>query len=575
MNNDFNNQNNFNYDSTNGVGNVDQNVYQNYQQIPQYPVNTDGNSMINSTQTAPVKSKKPIFIIILMIIVFLAIVGVLFGTGKLKFSFNFSQKTSNSNSDSQNVTTDERNNFDGSKTIDVDKSIKDMDPPAHWDDASEESLLGKIKKNSTLSDPYTKPGTQSPLISFKDASEGNRYNNDWNKTYVTYGDSFRVEEDGSVTILNPKVELFTESLLEKLKTNYFSFFPKNEEPDVETSSKNLRHVRLITNYGDNFYTFKDFNSKDFTESILAATPDDYGTSYYYRGTINNNFVSFAGICWRIVRVDGSGNIKLVVWNTNGTCDDGFSIKDIVVNYNEINALNEEDIENGINKSNGHVGIMFGNVGSSNYLDEHKNINKSNILKNIENWYSDKLIQYDDKIADVIWCNDKSLASDSSNSGFGENITNYASYDRLYVKNKENNKAEPTLVCPKNSYDEKISMFTVNDSMGNGALTYKVGMLTADEYAFAGAKIENYASDDYVNSFYFNDDSYNKIVVTITPYFYGENVLRGNYPYVWGYYKGKLLPVDFFDYYYVVPSISLKYDVLANGSGTAKDPYIIK
>ncbi len=39
--------------------------------------------------------------------------------------------------------------------------------------------------------------------------------------------------------------------------------------------------------------------------------DDYGTSYYYRGAANNNWVSFAGYYWRILRVAGNGGIKLV------------------------------------------------------------------------------------------------------------------------------------------------------------------------------------------------------------------------------------------------------------------------
>ncbi|PWL43683.1 MAG: hypothetical protein DBY43_01900, partial [Clostridiaceae bacterium] len=39
-----------------------------------------------------------------------------------------------------------------------------------------------------------------------------------------------------------------------------------------------------------------------SEAELASTEDDYGTSYYFRGAVKNNYVEFANKCWRIVRV---------------------------------------------------------------------------------------------------------------------------------------------------------------------------------------------------------------------------------------------------------------------------------
>ena len=42
------------------------------------------------------------------------------------------------------------------------------------------------------------------------------------------------------------------------------------------------------------------------EKILSVTLDDYGTSYYYRGNPIDNYVNFAGMCFRIVRIEGDG-----------------------------------------------------------------------------------------------------------------------------------------------------------------------------------------------------------------------------------------------------------------------------
>ena len=48
------------------------------------------------------------------------------------------------------------------------------------------------------------------------------------------------------------------------------------------------------------------------ESTLSIAQDDYGTTYYYRGTVTDNYVSFANKLWRIVRINGDGSIRLVL-----------------------------------------------------------------------------------------------------------------------------------------------------------------------------------------------------------------------------------------------------------------------
>ena len=49
-------------------------------------------------------------------------------------------------------------------------------------------------------------------------------------------------------------------------------------------------------------------NKNTIEAELASTEDDYGTSYYFRGAVTNNYVEFANKCWRIVRVSGDGSV---------------------------------------------------------------------------------------------------------------------------------------------------------------------------------------------------------------------------------------------------------------------------
>lgn len=51
--------------------------------------------------------------------------------------------------------------------------------------------------------------------------------------------------------------------------------------------------------------------------------------------------------------------------------------------------------------------MYGTAVASDYASAHANTNKSTILTNLETWYTNNMASYKDKLADTIWCNDKS------------------------------------------------------------------------------------------------------------------------------------------------------------------------
>ena len=47
---------------------------------------------------------------------------------------------------------------------------------------------------------------------------------------------------------------------------------------------------------------------------IYKTIDDYGETLIYRGSVDNNYVKFANILWRIVRINGDGSIRLITAN---------------------------------------------------------------------------------------------------------------------------------------------------------------------------------------------------------------------------------------------------------------------
>ena len=214
-------------------------------------------------------------------------------------------------------------------------------------------------------------------------------------------------------------------------------------------------------------------------------------------------------------------------------------------------------------ANNEVKTPITTPGASDYASTHGNINKSTILKNLETWYTNSLAPYEDKLADTIWCNDKSTVS--GGLGYGTNETNYAAYNRIYSTK------EPTLKCPNDNNGGKLSKFTVDDTAnGNGNLTYKIGLITADELAFAG-----YAYGFRNTTTYLQENATLDKWWSLSPY--GFN---GSYAYVLSVSGTRLGGTNFLGIRAdavngVRPSISLvSSTTISGGSGTSEDPYVV-
>ena len=76
----------------------------------------------------------------------------------------------------------------------------------------------------------------------------------------------------------------------------------------------------------------DFSKTATTDEGLFTADDDDGASYYYRGAVKNNYVSFAGFIWRIIRQNGDGSIRLI-YSGKSTSDTG---KNVIVGTSAFN-----------------------------------------------------------------------------------------------------------------------------------------------------------------------------------------------------------------------------------------------
>ena len=343
------------------------------------------------------------------------------------------------------------------------------------------------------------------------------------------------------------------------------------------TTNNLTSTYRVLAVGTNYITVELV-----IEGELSKSPDDYGTSLYYRGSIDNNYVKFANMCWRIVRITGDGSIKLALYNYNPNSVSNPCIKSedglerAFARYdNTTNGQAGKSTFHSTGTYNTYIGFMYGQYNGSTYETVHENTNNSVILTNLKAWYDAKFTSSQKELlADIIWCNDKSLASPTYNpynwtdatinTGIGSVKTNYAALERLY-RNED-----PTLICPdastSNSSYKKISKFTASDTnYGNGALNgYKIGLLTADEVTFAGTTYQDYSSSSYL---YLNATTNWWLLSPANAYNSIANAFQVNT----GMYLSQTTLGTVSG---LRPSVALVPSVEVTGSGTQADPYVV-
>ncbi len=223
---------------------------------------------------------------------------------------------------------------------------------------------------------------------------------------------------------------------------------------------------------------------------MYAAEDDYTAttgmkSYYFRGAVNNNWVKFGkdstgkDIYWRIIRINGDGSIRMIYTGTTAPTSSTATV--MTGTGTQINATTYKFNSSYNNPT--YVGYMY--TASA----QHGNGTSSKIKTAIDNWYKTTTLETDattkSLVSDQIFCNDRSATTSSSGtpgeiSGSMSTSTTYyyGAYVRL-ITNKS-----PKLTCPTES-DKFTSR---KSSMGNKALDYPVGLITADEVAMAGGSV---------------------------------------------------------------------------------------
>ena len=327
-----------------------------------------------------------------------------------------------------------------------------------------------------------------------------------------------------------------------------------------------------------------------SEKGLYAADDDYTAttgmkSYYFRGAVDNNWVKFGkdssnkDIYWRIIRINGDGSIRMIYTGTTDPSTDSSVTGSNGVYMTgtgtqiTVDSTNTFDFNSSDNKAE-HVGYQYieglqhgyGKCDGTNNASCTVNGNtvyNSTIKQAIDKWYAGTTLKDNDLIADQIFCNDRSASTSDvtySNTNY-TTLTSWNSTGTQYyygARGRLDKSKSPVLTCPTAS-----DKFTVGTSNGNGALTYPVGLITADEVAMAGGKYGTSNSSYYLYT--------NQVYWSGSPYSFRSGGTAGEF----GVDSSGRLERDVVDYKYGArPVVSLSSTAKLSGSGTYNDVYTV-
>ena len=369
----------------------------------------------------------------------------------------------------------------------------------------------------------------------------------------------------------------------------------------------------------------DVSKTATTDEGLFMSEDDDGPSYYYRGAVKNNYVSFAGFMWRIIRHNGDGSIRLIYSGKSPT-DTGEAVSIEIsrynnkywdptyvgYKYNEKFSLHENNTTSGYTwfantkKYDFGTGYSFdestkkfaltGEIKQLDWLNNHDEIvaknlyccleAECNVIYKVTGYYNDttmivQSISYSsNSYVDAVANNINSPIKDTIDSWYKNNLINYNSYlsDEIFCNDRSFDLGSGYLLAPITRYSSVVRLEEVNKpslkctnindkftlSNEKAKLNYPIALITADEVAMAGAVSYRPNKNYYL---YTGTGQW-----SMTPSYFSESVSQAC---VWYYNSSGGLESWYFTagFFGIRPVINLRSDVkISKGDGTALNPY---
>ena len=372
--------------------------------------------------------------------------------------------------------------------------------------------------------------------------------------------------------------------------------------------------------------FSKIAPNDSETDGLYMAEDDEGESYYYRGAVRNNYVSFAGFIWRIIRQNGDGSIRMI-YSGKSVSDTGdattignspFNNKYwdptyVGYKYNENFSLHENNnvISYGINstsKYNFGTGYSFdestkkftltGDIKQLTWKDNHDEIVNNQLYSCLETRCNVvyKVTGYSNantmKVQPISYSSNSLLSAQTNttdspiktklDSWYKSNLASYTSYlaDETFCNDRsiasgDGYKLDSTTYygaydrlankrTPSLKCSQENDKFRVSST--NAKLDYPIGLIQADEINFAGGRA------DYTNSNYY---LYNSITYwTLSPSMFRSS---NSDSLVFGVASNGAIGRWYYATYQfsIRPVINLKDDIqITKGDGSLLNPFVV-
>ena len=287
------------------------------------------------------------------------------------------------------------------------------------------------------------------------------------------------------------------------------------------------------------------------DKIVSTAEDDGGITYYFRGNPTDNYVNFAGMCWRIVRIQGDGSVKLILASektcstTNLTTNSGYATDGAAGTQGTILTAN-------------YGYKMVGSYYINDYINSASSTNNARTKLNA--WLERKITSESDKalLKNETWCigdqtNGYSYDDTGEVVGTVSDLIKSGTSFEFTAGNKSSVTKTPSYKCETTGVDGEIDI-------------NKVGMLTFDEIVYAGGgKSSN-------SNYYLNNNATTNYWWALSP----SNFLSGYGVYSFRVYSdGDVYSSIVDDGYALRPAVSLKSSTqITGGNGTISNPYTV-
>ena len=179
------------------------------------------------------------------------------------------------------------------------------------------------------------------------------------------------------------------------------------------------------------------NSSDASGLYKSTATNSGSPTFYFRGNVTNNYVKFAGLTWRIIRINEDGSIRLILSNTIG------GTHQISSAYNDYKYM---------------------------YYS-----NSDTAKPTVDNWYQTNIVDkgYDSYVVKTTFCEQAKVKPKSSYTSGNATMVEYTAYT-------------PNFKCE-------------TDGNNKGVINSKVGLITYDEVIHAGGYYDKSNTSCYLSN----------------------------------------------------------------------------